>query len=147
MNDRTRSPSSPRPKRYYAIQSGMTYALRDAARLAHLPEGQLRRAILLDRLPAQEVTDDRQYLLTGAILKRYLQSIRPKEEAIYDSDEESVFWNLGVFFLISSIALSFILCFPERMTQVVERLRPPSSPPSIKVQRILPYPASSAVRR
>lgn len=81
-------------KRNYALSLDLMYSLPDAANRMAVAESQLRRAILLDHLPATEVADDRQYLLMGRDLGTYLERIRPSEEIVFEHTS-IMFWYRG----------------------------------------------------
>jgi len=85
-----------RPVRRYAIHRCACYSLRDAARAADLPMSRLRRAVVLGDLPADPVSDDRDYLIRGRDLQEHLRSIRRGERADF-SGVESIDWGLGIF--------------------------------------------------
>lgn len=72
-----------RPKRFYPIDRGTAYSLEDAAKALEIPEGKLRRAILMDDLAAEQVDDDRHYLLQGDALQNYVRHLRPAEECVF----------------------------------------------------------------
>lgn len=66
------------------------YSLRDAARLTGLPEKDLRRSILMGELVAEEVADERQYLISSSSLRPLckkefsiaIQSVPTKKERV-----------------------------------------------------------------
>jgi len=93
--------------KYYPIRSGASYSLRDAAVLLGVPEGTLRRAILMDSIQAQELSDDRQYLIEGKSLLAYVRKLRPEEE-IEEERGEGVWWSLAFLALVPLLAA---ICF------------------------------------
>lgn len=108
------SPSAPRPApgrsgHFYLIHRHQTYSLREAARALDLPEGALRRAILLDQIKAHEVDDDRQYLLQGSDLREYLRDHRPSEPCVFP-EEDSLLPDL-LTFLIIPVLIVLVLLF------------------------------------
>jgi len=56
------------------ILPGAVYSLKDAADLSGVPENRLRRAILFEDLQAEDVPDERQYLIRGQVLAEYLRA-------------------------------------------------------------------------
>ncbi len=102
-------PQGPLARHFYAIDATRVYSLRDAARALEVPEGNLRRAILLDRLRAMEVDDDRQYLLEGSALQDYARHLRPSEQCAFPA-EDSLLPDL-LTFLIIPILIVLVLLF------------------------------------
>ena len=100
--------SSKTPRHYPICRDGV-YSLKEAAQALHLPEGRLRRAILLDDLPAIDVADDRHYLIQGRILQAYVQQLRPQEEPGFQLSSMA-FWPVVVLMIASMLGLAgFIL--------------------------------------
>jgi hypothetical protein len=93
----------------YSIQRNQTYSLRDAARAIQVPEGALRRAILLDQVRAQEIDDDRQYLLEGGDLREYVRSLHPSDHCVFP-EEDSLLPDL-LTFLIIPVLIVLVLLF------------------------------------
>lgn len=105
------SQSSPGNSRLYVIERKSCYSLRDAARVSHLSESQLRRAILLGELVGIEVADDRHYLVTGEHLRAYLLSRVPRaviRDPASESDPGSIA-ALVILILIPLLALASIV--------------------------------------
>jgi|SRR5579859_386007 len=96
-----------RPVRRYAIQPHLDYSLRDAAQAGALLKDQLRRAILLDEIPANPVDDGREYLIRGRHLQEYVRTLRPLERPQFEGDEGAL-GVLGVFLAIPLVALLFL---------------------------------------
>lgn len=97
------------PRHYYSVDRARVYSLRDAARALEMPEGNLRRAILLDQLRAVEVDDDRQYLLDGAALQEFVRRLRPAEACAFP-EPDSLLPDL-LTFLIIPILIVLVLLF------------------------------------
>jgi hypothetical protein len=117
--DRTEGPPEASPKsspsharnnvpRHYPIRADTSYSLRDAAELLGLPEGTLRRAILLESLQAEELGDDRQYLLDGKSLLAFVRKLRPEEE-IHEERDEGGWWGLVILLLLPLVGAILIL--------------------------------------
>jgi hypothetical protein len=100
---------APLARHFYAIDATRVYSLRDAARALEMPEGNLRRAILLDQLRAIEVDDDRQYLLEGSALQDFVRRLRPTEQCAFPA-EDSLLPDL-LTFLIIPILIVLVLLF------------------------------------
>jgi hypothetical protein len=96
-----------RPVRHYAIEPHLDYSLRDAAQAGRLPKDQLRRAILLDEIPADPVDDGREYLVRGRHLQEYVRTLRPLERPRFEGAEDALGF-LGVFLAIPLVALLFL---------------------------------------
>jgi len=92
----------------HAIRQDGLYPLRDAAVLLGIPEGQLRRAVLLENLPAQEVCDDRHYLFSGTTLLAYARRPRPFEEVL-ERDRETAAWGLAILLLFPILAAVLLI--------------------------------------
>jgi hypothetical protein len=91
------------------LRAGVPYSLRNAARLLNLPEGRLRRAILLEGLAAEEVADGREYVIDGGVLRSFIQGIRPNEKSD-QGDAWLYFWTLALLIFLPLI-LGFIIMF------------------------------------
>jgi hypothetical protein len=76
-------PARPKLTRTYALCLRSVYSLREAALRLGLPEGMLRRAILLEDDPAMSVDDDRHYLIAGRELRRYVEVIHPSDRSVF----------------------------------------------------------------
>lgn len=98
-----------RTRHYYPVDRGTLYSLRDASLALEIPEGQLRRAILLDEVPAADVDDERQYLLDGAALQTYIRSIRPAENCVFP-DNGNLFLELA-YCLVIPLLILLVLIF------------------------------------
>src|SRR5581483_6473798 len=98
----------PLPQRFYAVDATRIYSLREAARALEMPEGTLRRAILLDRLRATEVDDDRQYLLEGSALQDFVRRLRPAEQCAFPA-EDSLLPDLLTFLIIPILIVLVLL--------------------------------------
>lgn len=83
-----------RPKKYYRIRRLAIYSLRQAEVALNLSEGQLRRAIVLDYLPAIDAADDRQYLIEGSTLQTYVRRIRPAEDCVFPTNNGLYWWSM-----------------------------------------------------
>jgi len=102
-------PLSPRSRHYYPVDRGTLYSLRDAALALEIPEGKLRRAILLDEVPAADVDDERQYLLDGAALQAFIRRTRPHENCVFP-DNGSLFLELA-YCLVIPLLILLVLIF------------------------------------
>jgi hypothetical protein len=125
------SAAAPKPERYYPIRRTEAYSLKDAAAALAVPEGQLRRAILLSDLPALDVPDDRQYLLLGSTLRAYVQALRPEENCRFDPGDD-VFYGMAFLAILPLIALIVSLCIMATTSpsRVQCRLHPALPAPS-----------------
>jgi len=103
------TPPGTLPRHFYAVDAARAYSLREAALALEMPEGKLRRAILLDQLRATEVDDDRQYLLEGSALQDFVRRLRPEEQCAF-SAEDSLLPDL-LTFLIIPILIVLVLLF------------------------------------
>jgi hypothetical protein len=108
------------------------YSLRDAARALEMPEGNLRRAILLDQLRATEVDDDRQYLLEGTALQEFVRTLRSGETCAFP-EADSLLPDL-LTFLIIPVLIVLVLLF----------VRGPESPKPDSPATRRPAPAVAA---
>jgi hypothetical protein len=110
LSSRTLRPAPGRPApRHYSIRSDAVYSLREAAVLVGIAEGLLRRAVLLDHLPALEPDDDRQYLFTGKTLLSYVRRLRPDEEVLEEKgDPDLGAWALLVLVPILAAIVSLM---------------------------------------
>lgn len=114
------------------IRADATYSLREAAGLLDIPEGTLRRAILLDDLPAEGVCDDRHYLIEGHDLLAHFRLLRPDEESNGVSSPSIVG---GAAFLALFPILAAILLLLAGMRSPKGDNRPQVDPiPAIEVQ-------------
>lgn len=104
-------PRDSRPRHYYPIDRGLVYSLQDAARAAELPEGKLRRAILLDELAACEVDDDRHYLIDGAALQTYLRRLHRAENCAFPENDN--LWLELAYCLVIPLLILLILIFAK----------------------------------
>jgi hypothetical protein len=108
-----RPPSSSfrRKTGFYVIERRSSYSLRDASRVTRLPESQIRRAILLNELSGIEVSDDRQYLISGEDLRSYLLSIAPKAviRSPQDESDPGSIAALVILILIPLLALASVV--------------------------------------
>jgi len=102
-------PLPPRSRHYYPVDRGTLYSLRDAALALEIPEGKLRRAILLDEVPAADVDDERQYLLDGAALQAFIRRTRPYENCVFP-DNGSLFLELA-YCLVIPLLILLVLIF------------------------------------
>ncbi len=133
-----RDPAGGEPKENGAhdILPGALYSLREAAELTGIPEGRIRRAILLEDLPALAAPDDRQYLLLGRTLEDYLHSRRTGGVGSGPPPRSSLAESAFFFALLLVIAVLLILASsvasrsPEsgrsiRTPQKIEATSPP----------------------
>ena len=125
---------SPRAKilKYYAILPSASYSLRNAASLLGLPEEELRRAILLDGVEAEETSDDRQYLLEGRALLSYVRRLRPHEEIRAATNGESVLWGVAILVVIPLLAAVLFLLLGAGSSSSSER--PPHPAPKFGLE-------------
>jgi len=117
-----------RPRRFYPIDHYQTYSLQDAARALAVPEGTLRRAILLDELSALGVDDDRHYVLDGGALQDFVRHLRPAECCVFPAGD-SLWLDLALLLLIPLLIL--LVVFLTRNPEAF-RAEPPagSTPPA-----------------
>jgi hypothetical protein len=104
-------PLPTRARHYYPVDRGTLYSLRDAALALEISEGKLRRAILLDEVPAADVDDERQYLLDGAALQAYIRRIRPNENCMFP-DNGNLFLELA-YCLVIPLLILLVLIFAK----------------------------------
>ncbi len=146
------APGAARPEIGKGIRSsrilpGVFYSLRDASLLSGLPESRIRRAILLEDLPAQEVPDDRHYLIQGRSLAAYVgtpvgpaQPSGPagaEKESVHDQSSAAVLFVLAMVFVFMITLLSLAYSSrsrtaePDRSRQASQEiLTPPASGPT-----------------
>jgi hypothetical protein len=127
--ERTRA----RLRRSYALRSDAVYSLHEAARLADIPKGELRRAILLEEIPAHEVSDDRHYVLDGSALLDYLRRLRPHEE-VEEEANDGVIWGLVLLALFPIVVVIVLLLAGATTTSKPVGRPIPSPGPAIEVQ-------------
>jgi hypothetical protein len=96
------------PPRFFAVDRTQVYSLKDAARALEIPEGALRRAVLMEDLRAMEVDDDRHYLLAGAALQEFLRRRHPDETCVFP-DEDSLLPDLLTFLIIPILIVLALL--------------------------------------
>jgi len=104
-------PHPARSRHYYTVDRGTLYSLRDAALALEISEGTLRRAILLDEVPAADVDDERQYLLDGAALQAYIRRVRPNENCVFPNNG-NLFLELA-YCLIIPLLILLVLIFAK----------------------------------
>ncbi len=77
------------------------YSLREAARLAGVPEENLRRSVLLGEIVATPVADDRQYLVAASELSRY----RGKKSTSSTPEPRERFFCLAAFAIVAILSV------------------------------------------
>lgn len=123
----------------YTIDRFTSYPLSQAAKAAEMPQGKLRRAIVLGELEAEPVADERDYLVEGRHLQEYIRSLRTNERAEFSS-ENDLGWVIGLFLAIPLLTLMIAIPLtdatkekPQGPTATVEDAppTPPRPPPRI----------------
>ncbi|HLY10596.1 MAG TPA: hypothetical protein VKW04_14930 [Planctomycetota bacterium] len=114
-----------RPRHYYPIERHQVYSLREASVALDLPEGTLRRAILLEEIASEVVDDDRHYLIQGAALQDYVRFLRPQEQCEFP--DGMTLWSELALVLVIPVLILFVLL----LTRTAAPSRPVSPAPSL----------------